>query len=174
MLRPHAPVLGIAGFSGSGKTTLIEKLVPRLVAGGLRVSLIKHAHHDFDLDQPGKDSWRHRQAGCTEVLVSSAKRWALIRELRDEPERSLEELFGHLAPCDLILVEGFKRAPISRIEVHRRGGDRPLLHPTDPHVIAIATDEPLAAELPQFDLNDADGIAAFVLGHVARAKAGGQ
>lgn len=163
MTARHRYVLGVSGFSGSGKTTLIEKLVPRLVSAGLRVSLIKHAHHDFDIDQPGKDSWRHRMAGCTEVLVSSARRWALMREVRDEPEPGLEALLHRLSPSDLVLVEGFKRAPMPRIEVHRRGGDRPLLYLDDPNVIAIATDEALDTGLPQFALDDAEAIAEFVL-----------
>ena len=156
---PQPPfVLGVSGFSGSGKTTLIEKLVPRLVEAGLRVSLVKHAHHDFDIDQPGKDSWRHRQAGCAEVLVSSPRRWALVHELRGEPEPDLASLLVHLGPADLVLVEGFKRTPMPRIEVHRRGGDRPLLYPDDANVIAIATDEPLATTLPQYGLDDAAGL----------------
>jgi molybdopterin-guanine dinucleotide biosynthesis protein B len=156
-------ILGIAGYSGSGKTTLIEKVVPLLVKAGLRVSLIKHAHHAFEVDQPGKDSWRHRQAGCAEVLVGSAQRWALMRELRGEPEPGLQELLARFSPCDLVIVEGWKRDPIPRIEVHRSGGNRPLLYPNDPHVIAVATDEPLATRLPQFGLDDAAAISRFVL-----------
>ncbi len=125
-------VLGIAGYSGSGKTTLIEKIVPILVKEGLRVSLIKHAHHEFDVDQRGKDSFRHRQAGCTEVLVSSSTRWALMHELRGEAEPDLEAQLRHFSPCDLVLVEGYKADPIPRIEVHRSGGERPLLFPQRP------------------------------------------
>jgi len=155
-------ILGIAGYSGSGKTTLIEKLVPILVGEGLRVSLIKHAHHQFEVDQPGKDSYRHRYAGCAEVLVSSSRRWALMHELRGDDEPTLEEQLRHFSPCDLVLVEGWKHDPIPRIEVHRAGGDRPLLFPRDPHVIAIATDEPLAAKVPQFGLDDAPAIARFI------------
>jgi molybdopterin-guanine dinucleotide biosynthesis protein B len=165
-------ILGFAGYSGSGKTTLIEKVVPILVEAGLRVSLVKHAHHVFDVDQPGKDSYRHRQAGCTEVLVSSGRRWALMRELRGEPEATLEELLGHLSPCDLVLVEGWKHDPIPRIEVHRAGGDRPLLYPGDPLVIAVATDEPLDTTLPQFHLDDAASVARFVLDFAAKAAQG--
>jgi len=112
--------LGIAGYSGSGKTTLIEKVIPLLVAEGLRVSLIKHAHHEFDVDQPGKDSYRHRHAGCTEVLVSSSKRWALMHELRGAAEASLQEQVRLLSPCDLVIVEGYKSEAIPKIEVHRR------------------------------------------------------
>src|SRR6187200_1543378 len=136
-------VIGIAGYSGSGKTTLIEKVIPLLVAEGLRVSLIKHAHHEFDLDQPGKDSYRHRHAGCSEVLVSSSKRWALMHELRDEAEPTLQEQLELLARCDLVIVEGYKGEPIPKLEVHRRASPTPLLYPDDPTVVAIATDEPL-------------------------------
>lgn len=171
MRKPSQVVLGIAGFSGSGKTTLIEKLIPRLVERGLRVALIKHAHHDFDVDQPGKDSWRHRHAGCAEVLVSSARRWALMHELRGNAEPTLGQLLTHLSPCDLVLVEGFKRDPIPRIEVHRKGGDRPLLFPDDPQVIAIATDETLDTPLTQFGLDDVAGITGFVFDFVARQHA---
>lgn len=163
MAEPRRHVLGVSGFSGSGKTTLIEKLVPRLVSAGLRVSLIKHAHHDFDVDQPGKDSWRHRMAGCTEVLVSSARRWALMHELRSEPEPALEALLQRLGPSDLVLVEGYKHTPMPRIEVHRREGNRPLLYLNDPNVIAIATDEVLDTTLPQFPLDDVEAIAGFVV-----------
>src|SRR3954470_10824945 len=133
-------VIGIAGFSGSGKTTLIEKMIPLLVRSGLRVSLIKHAHHEFDVDQPGKDSWRHRQAGCTEVLVSSSNRWALMHELRGAPEPSLQDQLKHLTACDLVIVEGYKAEPIAKIEVHRRDGRTPLLYPKDRNVVAVATD----------------------------------
>src|SRR5215213_8245313 len=129
-------IIGIAGFSGSGKTTLIEKVVPLLVAEGLRVSLIKHAHHEFDVDQPGKDSYRHRHAGASEVLVSSSKRWALMHELRGASEPTLEEQLKQLSPCDLVLVEGYKTAPIPKVEVHRRANTTPLLYPDDEHVVA--------------------------------------
>lgn len=165
-MTPHdraAKVLGIAGYSGSGKTTLIERIVPLLVEAGLRVSLVKHAHHEFDVDHPGKDSWRHRHAGCAEVLVSSSLRWALMHELRGAPEPALEELLARLSPCDLVLVEGYKSDPIPKIEVHRSGGARPLLFPEDPHVIAVATDEPLETPLRQFGLDDAEAIARFVV-----------
>ena len=159
--------LGIAGYSGSGKTTLIEKVVPILVREGLRVSLIKHAHHQFEVDQPGKDSFRHRLAGCTQVLVSSSRRWALMHELRGDDEPTLEEQLRHFSPCDLVLVEGWKHDPIPRIEVHRAGGDRPLLFPRDPHVIAVATDERLETALPQFGLDDAQAVASFIRAFVA-------
>ena len=155
-------VFGFAGWSGSGKTTLIEQLVPRLVARGLKVSLIKHAHHSFDVDQPGKDSYRHRAAGCTEVLISSHLRWALMHELRGAPEPTLEEQLERLAPCDLVLVEGHKRHPIPKLEIWRKENGRPLLHPEDGHIVALAADSRHDTRLPQFDLRDYDGIAAFV------------
>lgn len=156
-------VLGIAGFSGSGKTTLIERLIPLLVRAGLRVSLIKHAHHEFDVDQPGKDSYRHRHAGCAEVLVSSANRWALMHELRGAPEPTLAEQLKHLSPCDLVLVEGYKKEPIPKIEVHRRDAMLPLLHPADAHVIAVATDEPLDTPLPQLPVDEPEAVARFIV-----------
>src|SRR4051812_35471155 len=148
-------VIGIAGFSGSGKTTLIEKMIPVFTRAGLRVSLIKHAHHEFDVDRPGKDSHRHRLAGCAEVLVSSSSRWALMHELRGAPEPPLAEQLKHLSPCDLVIVEGYKAEPIAKIEVHRRAGRTPLLHPKDRHVVAVATDEPLDTALPQLPIDDA-------------------
>ena len=156
-------IFGFAGYSGSGKTTLIERLIPLLTAGGVRVSLIKHAHHAFDIDQPGKDSYRHRQAGCSEVLVTSSRRWALIHELRGAPEPELEDHVRRLSPCDLVLVEGFKRSRIPKLEVHRAEVGEPLIHPHDGNIVAIATDRRLDVRLPQFDLNAAQEIAAFVL-----------
>jgi molybdopterin-guanine dinucleotide biosynthesis protein B len=158
-------VFGFAGWSGSGKTTLIEAVIPRLTAQGLSVSLVKHAHHAFDVDQPGKDSYRHREAGCSEVLVTSRVRWALMRELRGARELTLFDALRRLSPCDLVLVEGFKRAPIRKLEVWRSAIGKPLLHPDDPAIVAIATDEPrrrLVDDLPEFALNDADGIATFI------------
>jgi molybdopterin-guanine dinucleotide biosynthesis protein B len=162
-------VFGFAGWSGSGKTTLIEALVPRLVARGLAVSLVKHAHHDFDIDQPGKDSYRHREAGCTEVLVSSAVRYALIHELRGAPELALGDALRRLGACDLALVEGWKRAPIPKLEVWREAVDKPRLAPGDPWVRAVATDAPerLETPLPVFDLRDVDAIATFVVQNAA-------
>jgi molybdopterin-guanine dinucleotide biosynthesis protein B len=164
-------IIGIAGYSGSGKTTLIEKVIPVLVREGLRVSLIKHAHHEFDVDQPGKDSWRHRHAGCAEVLISSSKRWALMHELRGAAEPGLTEQLKHLSPCDLVIVEGYKSEAIPKIEVHRRDGHTPLLHPEDPHVVAVATDEPLATDLPQFAIDDAEGVARFIAQHLGLNRA---
>ena len=164
-------IIGIAGYSGSGKTTLIEKVIPVLVREGLKVSLVKHAHHEFDVDQPGKDSYRHRHAGCTEVLVSSSERWALMHELRGAAEPSLQEQLKVLSPCDLVIVEGYKREPIPKIEVHRRAGHTPLLHPDDPHVVAVATDEPLDTKLPQIDLADPAAVARFIITHLGLNRA---
>jgi molybdopterin-guanine dinucleotide biosynthesis protein B len=164
-------VIGIAGYSGSGKTTLIEKVIPALVREGLRVSLIKHAHHEFDVDQPGKDSYRHRHAGCGEVLVSSSKRWALMHELRGAAEPTLQEQLKKLSPCDVVLVEGYKAEAIPKVEVHRREARTPLLHLEDPHVVAVATDEPLQTELPQFALGDAEGVARFIIQHLGLNRA---
>jgi molybdopterin-guanine dinucleotide biosynthesis protein B len=167
-------VFGFAGWSGSGKTTLIEALVPRLTERGWRVSLVKHAHHGFDVDQPGKDSHRHRMAGCVEVLVTSAARWALVHELRGTPELSLGAAIGRLSPCDLVLVEGWKRAAIPKLEVWRALLGKPLLHPGDPNVVGVATDSPsgLSADLPVFDLHDAGSIATFVAKRAAAWPAG--
>jgi molybdopterin-guanine dinucleotide biosynthesis protein B len=164
-------IIGISGYSGSGKTTLIEKVIPQLVAHGLRVSLIKHAHHQFDVDQPGKDSHRHREAGCGEVLVSSSRRWALMHELRGVPEPTLDELLQRFSPCDLVIVEGWKNEPIPKIEVHRSAAGNPLLHPNDSRVVAVATDVPLATALPQFALDDAVAVAQFIVGHLGLGKA---
>ncbi|HKA39347.1 MAG TPA: molybdopterin-guanine dinucleotide biosynthesis protein B [Burkholderiales bacterium] len=159
-------IFGFAGWSGSGKTTLIEKLIPLFVERKLRVSLIKHAHHSFEVDQPGKDSYRHRHAGCTEVLVSSSRRWALVHELRGAREPGFEELVRHIAPCDLLLVEGFKREKLPKLEVYRAVTGEPLLHPQDPDIVGVATDRKLETRLPQFDLDDSPGIAAFVVRHL--------
>jgi|LNFM01.1.fsa_nt_gb molybdopterin-guanine dinucleotide biosynthesis protein B len=162
-------VFGFAGFSGSGKTTLIERLIPSFVARGLRVSLVKHAHHTFDVDQPGKDSYRHRHAGATEVLVTSSRRWALMHELRGAAEPSMEELMARLSPCDLLLVEGYKRAAIPKLEVFREVVGEGALHPHDPHIVAIATDRPFQASIPVLDLNQPEAIGDFILRHVGLA-----
>ncbi|MEO6269538.1 MAG: molybdopterin-guanine dinucleotide biosynthesis protein B [Lautropia sp.] len=156
-------VFGFAGYSGSGKTTLIEQLIPRFARRGLTVSLIKHAHHSFDIDQPGKDSYRHREAGATEVLLTSAHRWVLMHELRRESEPGLREQLRLFSPCDLVLVEGYKSADIPKIEVHRPSTGKPLLHLNDPAIVAVASDAPIDSRLPVLDLNDLDGIAAFIL-----------
>ena len=159
-------IFGFAGYSGSGKTTLIEQLIPLFTARGITVSLIKHAHHTFDVDQPGKDSHRHRKAGCTEVLITSSRRWALIHELRGSAELPLAEHVKHMAPCDLLLVEGYKRERIPKLEVYRAEVGEPLIHPHDENVVAIATDTRLNTALPQLDLNAPEAIAQFVLEHV--------
>jgi molybdopterin-guanine dinucleotide biosynthesis adapter protein len=159
-------VFGFAGWSGSGKTTLIEQVVAHLTANGVRVSLIKHSHHSFDVDQPGKDSHRHRIAGASEVLISSAKRFALMHELRGENELTWEEAMARLSPCDLVLIEGFKRAPIPKLEIWRAEVGKPILFPTDANILAIATDDPLPAGLEEpngrrFGLTDIAAIANF-------------
>lgn len=157
-------IFGLAGWSGSGKTSLLIRLIPELVGRGSRVSTVKHAHHRFDIDQPGKDSWEHRQAGATEVAVSSAQRWALMHEHRGAPEASLPELLSRLSPVDLVLIEGFKAHPHPKLEIHRPSLGKPLLHPDDPNIRAVASDVPLdGLTLPQFRLEDIEGIAAFVL-----------
>jgi molybdopterin-guanine dinucleotide biosynthesis adapter protein len=155
-------VFGFAGWSGSGKTVLIERVIPLLTGRGLEVSLIKRAHHEFDVDVPGKDSYRHRLAGCREVMVSSSVRWAHMHELRGAPEQTLQQLAERISPCDLLLVEGFKREAIPKIEVFRRDNGKAALHPDDPHVVAIAADRRFDTDLPQFDLDDAPAIAHFV------------
>ena len=162
-------IFGIAGYSGSGKTTLIERLVPVFTGHGLRVSLIKHAHHSFDVDHPGKDSYRHRHAGCSEVLVTSSLRWALMHELRGAPETTLQELIKRIAPCDLLLIEGFKREPISKLEVYRTTLGEPLLFPEDPNIAAIASDQRVDTILPQFRLDDVAAIATFIRDYVGLA-----
>jgi molybdopterin-guanine dinucleotide biosynthesis protein B len=156
---------GFAGWSGSGKTTLIEKLLPLFVKRGLRVSLIKHAHHSFDVDHPGKDSYRHRQAGASEVLVTSSRRWVLMHELRGAKEPAFEDQVKHLSPCDLLIVEGYKFAPIPKLEVWRAETGEALLHPNDPHIVAVASDVKVETRLPVLDLNDAAAIAAFIVQH---------
>jgi molybdopterin-guanine dinucleotide biosynthesis protein B len=160
-------IIGLAGWSGSGKTTLITKAIPRLIARGVRVSTIKHAHHGFDLDQPGKDSFMHRAAGATEVVISSANRWAVLHELRGEPEWNLPDLLAKLSAVDLILVEGFKRDRlVPKLEIYRAANGKPLLFPEDSSIAAIASDIALpAAAVPVVDLNDIEAIADLLLKH---------
>lgn len=172
-------IVGLAGWSGSGKTTLVTKLIPVLKARGLTVSTLKHAHHGFDLDRPGKDSFMHREAGATEVIISSGSRWAMLHELRQEEEWDMLDLVAKLTPVDLVLVEGFKRDAFPKIEVHRAANDKPLLHPDDPYIAAIAADVALPqVKLPVVDLNDIEAIADLLLKHavpvgdVERAMAG--
>ncbi len=160
-------MFGFAGYSGAGKTTLIEQLIPRFVARGLAVSMIKHTHHDFDLDKSGKDSFRHREAGATEVMLVCDRRWVLMHELRGRPEPSFEQQIANLSPCDLLLVEGYKATPIPKLEVHRPANGKPFIWPGNDSVLAVATpaaaDLPSACALPWLDLNDHDAIAAFIL-----------
>ena len=161
-------IIGLAGWSGSGKTTLVTKALPRLIARGCRVSTIKHAHHGFDLDQPGKDSFMHRTAGATEVVISSAKRFAVLHELRDEAEWDLPELLTKFAPVDLILVEGFKRDAFPKLEIHRAANGKPLIQPGDPHIVAIASDIALPhAKVPVVGLDEVSTIADVLLKHAA-------
>jgi molybdopterin-guanine dinucleotide biosynthesis adapter protein len=160
---------GFAGWSGSGKTTLIEKLIPRFTQHGIKVSLIKHAHHSFDVDQAGKDSYRHRHAGASEVLVTSSRRWVLMHELRGAQEPSFEGQVKRFSPCDLLIVEGFKHAPIPKLEVWRGVTGEPLLHPNDSHIVAIASDSKVETKLPLLSLDDDAGIARFILQHLKLA-----
>ncbi len=157
-------VIGLAGWSGAGKTTLLRRLIPLLTARDLRVSTLKHAHHNFDVDQPGKDSWEHRQAGAREVLVASSVRWALMHELRGDTEPGLPAMLAQMSPVDLVLVEGFKREAHPKIEVHRAANAKPLLHPDDPSIVAIASDAPLhGLRIPLHHLDDVAAIADVVL-----------
>ena len=159
-------IIGLAGWSGSGKTTLITKVLPCLIARGCRVSTLKHAHHGFDLDQPGKDSFMHRAAGATEVMISSARRFAILHELREQPEWDLPDLLAKLSPVDLVLVEGFKRDAFPKLEIHRKANGKPLLHPDDPHIVAIASDTPLPqAKVAVIDLDDTERIVDLLLKH---------
>lgn len=155
-------VIGLAGWSGAGKTTLLTRLIPHLVGQGIRVSTIKHAHHDFDVDVPGKDSWLHRQAGASEVLVSSSRRWALMHELRGAPEPSLPKLLAKIAPVDLVIAEGYKTGLHPKIEVHRGANGKALLYPDDAAIVGIATDAETDARLPSAHIDDIPAIAAMV------------
>ena len=155
-------VIGLAGSSGAGKTTLLTRVIPHLLGKGLRVSVIKHAHHSFDVDVPGKDSWVHRQSGATEVLVSSGKRWALMHELRGAPEPRLPELLKRMSPVDLVIVEGFKSEPHRKIEVHRAANGKALLFPDDPAIAGIAADAAVETVLPVAHLDDIPAIAAMM------------
>jgi len=155
-------VIGLAVWSGAGKTTLLTRLIPLLREQGLAVSVIKHAHHHFDVDVPGKDSWRHRQAGAEEVLVSSANRWALMHELRGAREPHLPELLAKLARVDLVIVEGYKSEPHRKIEVHRADNGKPPLFPTDAGIVGVVSDVAVETDLPTVHLDDIAGVAAMV------------
>jgi molybdopterin-guanine dinucleotide biosynthesis protein B len=166
--------IGFAGWSGSGKTTLLVRLIPELTGRGLTVSTIKHAHHSFDVDKPGKDSHAHRTAGATEVMVASAHRWALMHELRGAQEPRLEELVLQMNPVDLLLVEGFKHDPHDKIEIFRESVGKPLMAPDDRHIVAIASDGPVAkAGVPVLALDDTAAIASFILDHCGLAGLAG-
>jgi molybdopterin-guanine dinucleotide biosynthesis protein B len=159
-------IIGLAGWSGAGKTTLVARLVPALIARGISVSTVKHAHHDFDVDQPGKDSHTHRQAGAAQVLVASAHRWALMTEHRGAPETTLRALLGKLDPVDLVGVEGFKRDPVPKIEIFRGANGQPFLYPGDPLIRAVASDVPLPEGAPpSVHLDDIEAIAEAALRH---------
>ena len=165
-------VLGIVGWSGSGKTTLLKKLIPVLVTRGLRIATLKHAHHEFDVDQPGKDSYEHRKAGASEVIITSARRWVQMHELRDEAEASLASLLRRLTPCDLVLIEGFKQERHLKLEVFRPSLGMLPLHAEDERIVAVATDATLAGvQVPCVDLNDVEAVANEVLGHAATLEA---
>jgi molybdopterin-guanine dinucleotide biosynthesis protein B len=165
-------IFGLAGWSGSGKTNLVVRLLPELIARGLTVSTVKHAHHAFDIDKPGKDSWQHRAAGAAEVMISSANRWALMHEHRGAPEADLETLISHMSPVDLVLVEGFKTNPHPKLEIHRPSIGKPLLCHDDPHIVAVASDTELAGlRVPLLGLDDTAAIADFIVAH-CRLKQG--
>lgn len=155
-------VIGVAGWSGAGKTTLISRVIPYLRKQGLRVSVIKHAHHDFDVDVPGKDSWVHRQSGAEEVLVSSANRWALMHELRGAMEPSLPELLRKMSPVDFVVIEGFKSEPHRKIEVYRKASGKPPLFPGDPAIAEIAADAAIETTLPVAHLDDIPAVATMM------------
>jgi molybdopterin-guanine dinucleotide biosynthesis protein B len=164
-------IIGLAGWSGSGKTTLMTKLIPIFVGRGLNVSTVKHAHKGFDIDLPGKDSHRHRTAGATEVFVSSGSRWAHVHELRNEPEPDLADIVPRLSPVDLLLVEGFKRHRHPKIEIYRKEVGKPLLHPDDDYIVAVASDTEIpGAAIPVIDLNDAEKIADAMIAEAMPAE----
>ncbi len=166
-------IFGLAGWSGSGKTTLIVKLMPELVGRGFEVSTMKHAHHNFDIDEPGKDSYEHRVAGAKEVMISAANRWALMHELRGEEKPSVEELIGRMTPVDLLLVEGFKWHSHPKIEVHRPSVGKPLLQKDDKEIVAVASDEEIAGlPVPVLDINDSGTIADFIVKTCALGELG--
>src|SRR5579871_1573418 len=159
-----ARIIGITGWSGSGKTTLIVQLIPMLAQRGVRIATLKHAHHAFDVDQPGKDSYEHRKAGAVEVIVSSARRWVQMHEISDGREAGLDELLRRLSPCDLVLVEGFKSERHAKLEVFRGATGKTPLHPEDPYIVAIASDQQFpGANIPVVDLNDIEAVAKVVL-----------
>jgi molybdopterin-guanine dinucleotide biosynthesis adapter protein len=168
------PVLGFAAFSGTGKTTLLKQLIPLLAARGVRVGVIKHAHHNFDIDKPGKDSFELRKAGARQMLVASSRRWALLTENDVASDPQLDDLVKRLDPngIDMVLVEGFKHVPFTRIELHRPALGHPLLYPEDSNIIAVAADAPIdCAGLPVLDLNDAVAVSGFILKWLTQPQA---
>jgi molybdopterin-guanine dinucleotide biosynthesis protein B len=156
-------LIGLAGWSGAGKTTLLTRVIPHLVTRGLKVSTIKHAHHSFDVDVPGKDSYRHREAGASEVLISSGKRFALMHELRDETEWPLADLLRKMSPVDLLIIEGFKRDNHPKIEVHRAENGKPFLFPDDANIVAVASDAQPDTKLPLIHIDEIERIAATMI-----------
>lgn len=166
MNKGHPPLIGIAGYKHVGKTTLVERLVRELSGRGLRVATIKHAHHDIQLDEPGRDSYRHRMAGAQEAAIVSSTRWAVIGELRGTPEPTLEDVVSRLSPADLVVVEGYKPLDFPKIEVRRAGHDRPKLAGAVPNIIAVASDGEAEPGLPQLDLDDIPAIADFVAAYL--------
>ena len=158
-------IFGLAGWSGSGKTRLITRLLPELIGRGYSVSTIKHAHHNFDVDKPGKDSFEHRQAGASEVMIASEKRWALMHEHRVAPEPNIEALIAEMTPVNLILIEGFKAHKHPKLEIHRAEMKKPLMYLNDPHIVAMASDRPVETSLPQLDIEDILSIASFIESH---------
>ena len=164
-------LIGLAGWSGAGKTTLMVKLIPALLRCGVSVSTLKHAHHRFDVDQPGKDSYEHRQAGARQVLVASGARWALMTELRTAREPTLRDLLGKLDPVDLVIVEGYKRDPHPKIEVRREANGKPWMHPDMPGIVAVAADTPPPYDLPRVSLDDVEAVAALVMGQAVAVEA---
>lgn len=168
-LNPQGPkhIIGIIGWSGSGKTTLLGKLIPDLTARGLSVSTMKHTHHEFDMDQPGKDSYRHREAGAKEVLLTSGNRWALLHELRDAPEYAMDDLIKMMAPVDILLIEGFKSHTYPKIEINRPSRGKKLICRGDDSVIALATDEPFeGVGIPQLDLNNVQAVGDYIVSYL--------
>lgn len=164
-------ILGLVGWSGSGKTTLLVSLIPKLIGRGLKVSTMKHGHHGIDVDIPGKDSYRHREAGATEVLVASSRRWALMHELREQPEPPVEELIARMSPVDLLIIEGFKFAHHDKLEVYRPSIGKPLLATDDRGVVAVASDAPLSGlGVPVLALNEPDAIADFIVAHFTAGR----
>jgi len=165
-------VVGFSGFSGSGKTTLVEQLIGRLKLAGQRVSVVKHAHHAFDIDHEGKDSWRHRQAGAYEVVIASERRLAKVREFEQRAAPTVHDLLAELSGCDWVLVEGFKSSVLPKIEIWRAAAGKPAQYPADSHIVAVCTDSPAAlpqpTTLPLLDLNDPDAVADFLLSHPER------